>query len=98
MKVPLTDEQLLIESTLPRNPTGHIINPVYAQWPWKDEYIRKLGEWCREHPRKDWPDWLVEYVDERKRQREQSSEGPRVGKIRGAFSRTLSESGGVGSE
>lgn len=81
MRVPLTDEQQAIESTMPKGPSGHIINPVYAMWPWKDAYIKQWGEWCRSHPRADWPDWLCEYVDERKRQAKKSQQSAPVGGV-----------------
>jgi len=64
----ITDEQLAIRKTMPKNPDGHIVNPRYVPpHGWGPGYVKRLGEWCRTHPRHEWPGWLAEYVDERKR-------------------------------
>ena len=76
MRTPLTDEQLSIEKTMPRSPFGQIVNPFYvSHLSWGPRYIAAFGEWCRQHPRSKWPDWLVEFVEHRRREAKKASGG-----------------------
>jgi len=86
MKVPLSEREIRIQSTMPRSPDGKIVNPFYVgHLLWGKKYISELGDWCRRTPKADWPDWLSEFVKEAKRQREQSQEGPEVSRFRRAI-------------
>lgn len=75
----MRESELDVWHSLPKTPAGHIVHPEYAQRPWADDYIERIGKWLREHPQSQWPDYLQDYVKKRKHQRS----GQQLGRVPG---------------
>ena len=41
---------------LPLNAEGHVVSPRYV--PENSTYLETWREWCRKHPKSEWPEWL----------------------------------------
>ena len=62
----MTASQVAAWLTLPRH-NGAVVDPRYLpEGRDKDDYIARLGKWCRANHRHDWPTWLAHFVDERR--------------------------------
>ena len=65
-RTPLTKEEQQVLLSLPRTRSGNVTNPLYLPPEQRPDYERALGQWCRENPRRSWPQWLSDYVDRRR--------------------------------
>ncbi len=79
----MTIEQRAAWATLPRI-GGFVVDPRYLpDGREKDDYIAKLGQWCRANHKADWPSWLVRFVEVRRLEaaRRPSHVGPAVPEV-----------------
>lgn len=60
-----TKENAELRATMPLF-NGAIVNLDYVPEHRLHEYRKRWGDWCRKHPKHEWPDWLVAYVEKQK--------------------------------
>lgn len=91
---PLTAHELRVQATMPKNEHGQIVDPSYLPTHLRGPYAKQLKEWASRTPVRDWPQWVADYIQRERWERDR--ETGRVEEIRAAAVGGRSAGAGVG--